>query len=401
MAKKESKKQEKSHLESITDKVGEIAVHYGFTVIKSPQITPSDISKSKQFKSFDYYGDAEEKVALTRWYIDQRLESGPQPIAVYYKKPLAGSGIKKKTGLEIHGLEIMGSSRSTSEALILKSTLAILEDLGHENLYVDINTIGDRESITRFERELHTHFRKHASSLPGKMRQELKKNIYSMLSDSQTESHDFLKTVPQPISSLSDVSRLHFKEVLESLEAFEVMYKIKPNMLSNKLFSSYTVFEIRKQEGDTMALSDPLLAVGYRYNHLAKKIGGKREIPSIGVTIYTKKSPGTSKKVIIKNIKKPRFYLVQLGSTAKIKALNIVEMLRKHKISVYHSITKDKITGQLSGAEYMKATHVLIMGQKEAIENTMVVRSISNREQETVPLSELCEFLKKLDGKKK
>ena len=223
-----------------------------------------------------------------------------------------------------------------------------------------------------------------------------------MVKSTTPEINDFLKTSPQSISSLSDISRLHFKEVLESLEAFEVMYKIKPSILSNKLYASYTVFEIRQQKSGEAnpGVDDELVAYGYRYNHLAKKIGGKREIPSIGVTIFAKKSPRLSKKMLIKKIKKPHFYLVQLGSTAKIKALNIVEMLRKQKIHVYHSITKDKITGQLSGAEYMGASHVLIMGQKEAIENTMVVRSIANREQETVPLSQLAEHLKKLDKSK-
>ena len=72
-------------------------------------------------------------------------------------------------------------------------------------------------------------------------------------------------------------------------------------------------------------------------------------------------------------------------------------MLRKNKITVYHSITKDKIAGQLNGAEYMKASHVLIMGQKEAIENSMVVRNLINREQDTVPISELADFLKNID----
>jgi len=33
MPKKEKTKQEKSYLESVTDKTGEIAVHYGFVVI--------------------------------------------------------------------------------------------------------------------------------------------------------------------------------------------------------------------------------------------------------------------------------------------------------------------------------------------------------------------------------
>jgi len=180
--------------------------------------------------------------------------------------------------------------------------------------------------------------------------------------------------------------------VLEFIEAFEIPYKIKPTIFSNRSFASHTVFEIRqavdkKEDGI-------LLAYGYRYNYLAKKIGMKREIPSCGMTIVVKKNPKFNKKVIIKNIKKPKFYLVQLGETAKLKALNVVETLRKSKIPVYHSITKDKITGQLSGAEYMCASHVLIIGQKEAIENSVVVRNISTRCQETVFTHELADFLR-------
>ena len=402
MAKKEVRK-EKSHLETITDKVGEIAVNYGFIVIKPPQINNDDIYKSKQFKEFDYYEDTLEKIALTRWYVDQRLDTETQPVAIHYKKPLPGNPLKKKSSINMYGFEIMGSSKSTSEALIIKCALAVLEDLGYTNIYIDINSIGDKESISKFERELHSYFRKNAHTLTGKLRQEFKKNHYSVFTKPSLETKEFLKTAPEPVSSLSDISRVHFKEVLECIEAFNVSYKIKPNILSNKLYASYTVLEIR-QMSEQSGSDEPdgeLLAYGYRYNHLAKKMGAKREIPTMGITILVKKNRKMSKKVIIKNIKKPRFYLAQLGSTAKIKTLNIVEMLRKQKIPVGHSIIKDKITGQLSGAEYMKATHVLIMGQKEAIENSMVVRNLSNREQETVSLENLSEFLKKIDKSKK
>lgn len=398
MHKKEETKT-KNHLEIITDKIGEIAIHYGFTVIKSPQITDADVSKAKQFKDFDYYKDAHEKVALTRWYMENRMDQESQPLAIHYKKPLSGSGQKKKSNEEIYGFEIMGSSKSTSEALVIKCALSILEELGYKDLCLDINSIGDRESINKFERELAGFIRKNIHIVPAKLRVELKKNAYSLV----VNDHDSLKEVkvniPNPISSLSDAGRVHFKEVLESIEAFEVAYKIKPNILSNKLYASYTIFEIRTIK-DKDGSEGELLAYGYRYNHLAKKIGGKREIPSVGLTIIVKKNPKITKKVIIKNVKKPKYYLAQLGNTAKLKALNIVEILRKNKIPVYHSITKDKITGQLSGAEYMKASHVLIMGQKEAIENNVVVRNLTTREQDTVFVSELAKFLKNLEEKK-
>lgn len=399
MPKKKTTK-EKSHLETVTDKVGEIAVHYGFTIIKPPHIKDEDTQKSKQFKEFDHHGDVDEKIALTRWYMEERLDLESQPFAIHYKKPLSGSSLKKKTNAEIYGFEIIGSNRSTSEALLLKCTLAVLEDLGHKNLYIDINSIGDRESISKFEKELNSHYRKYSHTLTAKQRQDFKKNHYSILKTPIPETKEFLENSPQSMSSLSESGRLHFKEVLESIESFNVTYKIKPTIFSNKLFASYTVFEVRESKNkSTDAIEEgELLAYGYRYNYLAKKIGGKKEIPSIGVTILAKKNSQLAKKIIVKKIKKPKFYLVQLGSTAKIKALNIVEMLRKLKIPVYHSITKDKITGQLNGAEYMKATHVLIMGQKEAIEGTMVVRDVVNREQDTIKLEDLGEYLKNLHG---
>ena len=408
MAKKEKNKSEKSYLEEITDKAGEIAAHYGFLIVKAPSITNEDIQKAKQFKDFDHYEDSLEKIALTRWYLEQRLDQEAQPVAIHYKKPLNGHPNKKKGGVDIYGFEIMGSTKSTSEALLLKCALAVLEEHGYTDLFVDINSIGDRESMAKFERELNNHYKKHSHTIPTKIRQEFKKNHHLILKDSRPETSEFRKGIPQTIGSLSENSRVHFKEVLECVETFDTNYKIKPSILSNKQFASNTVFEIRKPK-DTHKNPDKsdcdedegeLLGFGYRYNHLAKKIGAKREIPTVGVTIFIKKNPSNSKKVIAKNIKKPKFYLVQLGSAAKLKALNIVEMLRKQKIPVYHSITKDKITGQLSGAEYMKASHVLIMGQKEAIENSIVVRNVNNREQDTVSLSELCDFLKKI-GKNK
>lgn len=393
------KPKEKIEMLPHCDIVGEIAIHYGFSVVKPPQVTNDHISKAKQFKDFDHYEDAVEKVALMSWYIDEKFDQEPQPISLHYKKPLSGHSTKKKNNTEVYGFEIMGSSKSTSESLLLKCVISILEELGYKDICIDINSIGDRESVNKYERELNTHFRKNSHLLSTKSKQDFRKNVYSVLKSNQSDVKEFLKNAPQTVASLSDNGRLHFKEVLESLEAFGVNYKINSNVVSNKLYSNFTTFEIRTLTDNDKGEGE-LLAYGYRYNSLGKKLGAKREVPTIGATILVKKNKALAKKVIIKNIKKPKFYLVQLGNTAKLKALNVVEMLRKHKIPIYHSITKDKITGQLSGAEYMKATHVLIMGQKEAVENSIVVRNIQTRSQDTVLLTELPKYLKGLKASK-
>lgn len=388
-------KKDKSHLAAECDKVGEVAVHYGFTVVTPPSIESGDVTQAKSFKDFDYYSDAEEKVALMRWYQSGLGESTPQPFMIHYKKPLSGSPIRKKPTEDMYGFEIIGSGRSTSEALIIKTGLAALTDLGYTDMWIEINSIGDRESISKFERELASYFRKQGSELPAKIRQEFRKNPYSLITDTSVDSDVFRRSCPQTIGALSDVSKIHFKEVLEYLEAFEIPYRINPQLLSNKAFAAHTVFEIRcpgKKKDESI-----VLATGYRYNYLAKKIGAKKDTPTVGLTLTVKKNPEQNKKMLVSQIKKPRFYLVQLGSTAKLKSLNVVEILRTQKIPVYHSLTKDKITGQLTGAEYMNASHVLIIGQKEAIENTIVVRNVATRSQETVALHALADFLRRVD----
>ena len=69
---------------------------------------------------------------------------------------------------------------------------------------------------------------------------------------------------------------------------------------------------------------------------------------------------------------------------------------RKAKIAVIHSLTKDKMQSQMGSAENARVPYILLVGQKEAIENSVVVRDTNTRVQETVFLKDLPEYLKKL-----
>jgi len=95
-------------------------------------------------------------------------------------------------------------------------------------------------------------------------------------------------------------------------------------------------------------------------------------------------------------LKKPKIYFVQLGFDAKLKSLNIIEMLRKAKVPVLQALSKDSLGTQLSIAEKTGIPYVIIFGQKEAIESSVIVRDMNTRSQETVKIDKLLEYLKKL-----
>ena len=108
------------------------------------------------------------------------------------------------------------------------------------------------------------------------------------------------------------------------------------------------------------------------------------------------KKPAVSPKLFFRSRPQPKFFFIQFGSIAKLKSLSVIESLRQARIPVHHLLTSDKFVGQLTAAESLKTPFVIIMGQKEALENTVVVRQMSTRSQEIIPIPDLPVYLSKL-----
>jgi histidyl-tRNA synthetase len=198
---------------------------------------------------------------------------------------------------------------------------------------------------------------------------------------------------PKSINFLSEKSRQHFKEVLEFLETLEIPYTINNALVSNRDFCSETVFEIRGSDPK----SHPK-AIGIRYDTLAKRLGHKKELPAVGVSIALPKKAIKSDEIKVSTIMKildPQICFMQLGFEAKLKSLRLIETLRLARVPVAQSLAKDKMAGQVGQAEKMQAPVVVIMGNKEAMENSVIIRETATRAQTAVPVSEAAVALKK------
>jgi histidyl-tRNA synthetase len=137
---------------------------------------------------------------------------------------------------------------------------------------------------------------------------------------------------------------------------------------------------------------------GGRYDYLGKMLGSKKDIPAVGVGIGMNRvveSPWYA-DLRPRIMKDPEAYFIQFGLEAKLKSLNIMEILRKAKFPVVQSISKDKLGSQLGHAEKLGLKYVMIFGQREALDNTVIVRNMEKRSQDTVKISELKEYIKKL-----
>jgi len=80
---------------------------------------------------------------------------------------------------------------------------------------------------------------------------------------------------------------------------------------------------------------------------------------------------------------------------AKKKSLKLLEEFRRTKIPVAESISKDSLKAQLRTANKMGMKYVLIFGQKEALDEEIVVRDMDTGTQEIFKLKNIVEEMKK------
>lgn len=361
-----------------------VASYFGFMPVVAPKITRNDIELTRNCGDHPHY-DATEKMAVMRSYMEQNLPSTTGPAALIYERPAS----RKKFGS--HALHFIGSVSGIAEATLIRATLSILSEEGYKNLRVDLNCIGDKESVNAYERELTNYVRKSSNGLTDELKQKIKEDVFNLFKLNEPEFLRLSETAPSSITFLSAQSRAYFKEVLEYIESLGIEFRLTPKLVGEKNHSSHTIFAVRNIDNE----DEGALAVGYRYSRLGRYLGLRKEVPMVGVNIFGT-SPRDGKKRFYKTLPRPKFYLIQLGQEAKIKTLNLIELLRSHRIPLYHFLGKDKIAAQLANAEALRVPYLIIIGQKEALENTATVRNISTRAQDTISITNLPNYLKNI-----
>ncbi len=400
------------------EKAQEIAIYYGFKPIETPMLEIEDVFTStigagtdivdKEMYSFKTKGGdrlalrPEGTASVMRAYIEHGMQNLPQPVMHYYYGPMFRHD-KPQRGryrqLYQFGLEAIGSEKSIIDALLIKTTLVILEEAGATDLVVDLNSMGDKESRQQYTRELVSYYKKHVNQLPAIDRERLKTNPLRILDSKDPKTIEINQDAPDAVSALSPLAKKHFKEVLSYLDEMEVNYQINKNLVRGLSYYTHTIFEIMQEteneDGTTTTLA---IAGGGRYDNLARQLGSKKDVPAMGVAIGVDRVIESKwyKKLSPRIIKKPKFYFIQIGLDAKLKSLNVIEILRRAHIPILQSLSKDTLGTQLAMAEKSGAPYALIFGQKEALENTVIIKNMSLHSQETVKLDTLLEYIKEL-----
>jgi len=405
--------EEQNYWEHIRAKAEELAAAYGYRWISTPIVEQtdlftrplgkeSDVVEKEMYTFVDRGGDSltlrpEGTAGVARAYVNHGMLNQPQPVKFFYWGPMFRYDRPQKGRYrQFHqfGLEVIGSHLPIVDAELIVITYNFYKELGLETK-VQINSIGMPESRKEYTAELVSYYRTNRNKICEDCKRRLLKNPLRVLDCKEEMCQPIKDAAPQIIDWLDEESKSHFMKVLEYLDEVGIPYELNHRLVRGFDYYTRTVFEFYL-EGVTGEAAQSALCGGGRYDLLIELLGGNPTAacgvaPGIERVIIAMKEKGLP----VPSPKKPRIFLAQLGEQARVKALGLFEEFRKAGIQIVQSFAKESLKAQMEIANKNNVPYTLILGQKEVLDGTVLIRDMDGGNQETVDMKKVVGEVKK------
>ena len=420
-------------------KFGSLAEYYGFEPIFTPPF-----ERYRQFLPLIKAGFLDERIPVQcrcgldndymlrvsgilsalRAYISHKMSDRPQPVKLAFEGEVFFAESRRDATLHGRyecGLLMAGEEGPVAAAEIVQIIWKILDGIGVDvgDLELRVNAIGCVSCYPSFRSALAAYFRSRAARLCRSCRKAAKSRPVRALSCADEKCKIFAKHTPQVLDFLCDQCKKQLRGFLEFLDELKIPYYLDPRFFRDGLWFNTLIFEFSGKakekpipaavvddngvKGDVASESGILsgadhetaiiIGEGGGCTRAAELIFGKR-VEAVGFELYVDRLIAFLSRRRLVGAQKPIIYLTHLGDLAKRKSLALMETLRNGEIEVKESLSRDSIKSQLKLAEKAEAKFALIMGQKEALDDTIIVREVGSGIQETISQEKLIDFLK-------
>ncbi len=393
----------------------ETASDYDFSKIKPATIESSDLF----FESFQK-GDSDSEGQLVvlkdkknsrlclnmdgifgvaRIYNDKNLFLQSQPIKSYWFENIFKYIDSQISVSRQVGMAIIGDSGAILDVQLVLFLRAFLKRLGLENIVLSVNSSGCPDCRPPYKNALSHFFAGYSRKMCSECRALIKLNPLLVFHCKLEKCKKIIKLAPQFVDHLCEDCQNNLKEFLECLDELKISYRFDHNLVSNYNFASKNIFDIylTDKEGN----KEIKIARGERIDTIFKHFT-KHHIPMSSLTFEIEKISKFIEEKKIKDIvneltakNKRKFLLIQLGQTAKLRALKLFEDLREFGVIVGEALSRNSIKSQMKQATKFDSEYLLIIGQKEALNKEIILREINSGNQEIIKMDNLTQILKK------
>jgi len=287
------------------------------------------------------------------------------------------------------GFYATGQNNYAADAEIIKISYFLLKELGFD-VNVKVNIMGCDECYKKYKAQLASFLKTKKSVLCNDCVKNLSKNPLKVFRCTNKSCRKVLSQAPLIIENLCEDCNEYSMKIIEYLDELEVLYVLDPMLLDeNEVYNGfYFEFEILKNNNSYF------IGKGGHLDNYANNLGFKKQVTgaSFNMNNIIKRLRDLNKAV---EFYKPDVYLAQISETARIKSLQTFLNLRESGISCFCNILDRSITRQISQAKNMGAKFILILGQQEVVDNTIIIRDIETNIQEVINYNNIVSELKK------
>lgn len=282
------------------------------------------------------------------------------------------------------GVECYGWPGADIEAEVLSMTAQLFSKLGLKDTHLQINSLGDSASRSAYRSALVTYLQKFEAELDADSQRRLQSNPLRILDSKNEKVQEILSSAPSIHDYLSEKSKTHFSQLVEYLQTLEIGFSINPKLVRGLDYYNDTVFEwVNEGYG-----AQSTVCAGGRYDAMVEQLGGASTACfgfGMGeerlIQMLQEQNAGVCQVDDI-----PDIFLVSVGSVARAQALSLQYKLTEKGIRVQLHCGESSMKNQFKRADRSAASIALIIGEQEAIDETVGIKSLKqHQEQQIIP----------------
>lgn len=364
----------------------------------------TDIVQKEMYNLITKGGDKltlrpEATAGIMRAYFQHGMISMMQPVKLFTFGPMFRHE-RQQAGrfrsFHQFNIEIIGSNASASDFEVIHLVNNILaKRLGLKDIIFEVSSIGDKECRPEYEKTLKGFLKNKKNQLCANCKNSISARPLRIFDCKDEKCARVAALAPKIIDHLCKYCFKHFKDVLEFLDEFEIPYNLNPGLVRGLEYYTRTVFETRISSSENESLSKLSLAGGGRYDDLGDIIGG-RHTPATGGAIGIERIVEILKqrKFNVPVLHKPKVFFAQLGFLAKKRSFKLFKEFLKNKIVSVIALEKDSLKSQMKMADRLKVPWTIIIGQKEVLEENVIVRDMTLGTQEIISQKKIINYIK-------
>ena len=290
------------------------------------------------------------------------------------------------------GVEAFGFPGPDIDAELIVMGARLWDDLGLDDIRLEINSLGQSEERARYRAGLVAYFEKHQDLLDADAKRRLHANPLRILDSKNPAMQAMIADAPKLMEHLGAESMAHFEGVQQVLRDLGISYRINPRLVRGLDYYNLTVFE---WVTDRLGAQGTVCAGG-RYDGLVEQLGG-RPTPGCGYAMGVERLIALIREAGGEPAPEGvDVYLVHQGDAASRLAPRVAEGLRDQGIDVLFHCGGGNFKAQMKKADASGAIFAVIIGDDEAQAGEVTLKALRASEgeanaQKRVPVDRLGE----------